>query len=226
MRRLKDLHDRSKTFVLDALRYSLAIEEAEYAALWHLLRELEPSALQKNPDEALVIRVLSKCWTLVDMWFRTRRLILQVKGLRHKQPPLQLFLRETKAVEEFRHYVQHLDTEVPKIDGPANPIMGTVSWLCPDDTTSVSVAPTSPAAEGIASPTLPIDRILGCFGNRLQLSVGAIQNPVGSLLMCKTHDHARALSRFIEAWLEESGSLEECQHQSRVFTLTLKISED
>lgn len=127
--------------------------------------------------------LVTDVWTIVDSSNRLRLLIDIMPGLKKKAPPNEVLRRQLKAVEEFRHYVQHLDKEILGIEeGRVMTAFGTISWIVssgPKDLAVVTAIPGS-LAKGLSAPVVnpagktirpPIDHIeLAISEGRLAIS--------------------------------------------------------
>ncbi len=208
MKRLKDLGDIRRTFVVDALRYSFSIEDSDYHELWEILRSMEPLFQADDDIETQVIRALSKAWSLIDLTHKVRRLIQQVRGLPQNTSDVQLFLRATERIDVFRNYFQHLSTEISKISGQSNPIMGSISWVGNTPNESYTFIATSPCQD-VSTPGLAVDTRTMEFTCDLQLSA---QNQ--DLCLRTVHSKVQDLRAFFSDWLEQQEMLINEEHRT------------
>jgi hypothetical protein len=211
---VKALHsglDRRRLFVLDALRYSLVNEARVFARLSRQLRRIGRLPPGTTPKETLALDALSSAWQLVDTVYRVRQLLRQVRGLEHKSPPLQLFLRGTIAVEEFRHLFQHLDSAIPRITGRAFPIMGVISWATPNPMLSCTMTVGHWGPETHAH-TLALDTWTGAFVNSIRLDAGT-----ASLDLTSLHRATRKLATFLERWLRQQRLVTKISSSASIF---------
>ncbi len=74
-----------------------------------------------------------RCWSFIDTVHRIREVAQGVPGLGRKTAELSLFLDATDIAEKFRHYIQHLRSELSKVPGNTFPVWGSLSWVDPDD---------------------------------------------------------------------------------------------
>jgi len=69
----------------------------------------------------------------VDVVHRIREVAEALPGLSKKEQPLRAFLSATAVVEDFRHYIQHLRSELSKKDVNPFPVWGSLSWIDPSN---------------------------------------------------------------------------------------------
>lgn len=74
-----------------------------------------------------------RCWSFIDTVHRIREVAQAVPGLSNKTAELHLFLEATDIAEKFRHYIQHLRSELSKVPGNTFPAWGSLSWVDPND---------------------------------------------------------------------------------------------
>lgn len=72
-----------------------------------------------------------RCWSFIDTVHRIREVAQSVPGLSRKTAELRLFLDATDIAENFRHYIQHLRSELSKVPGNTFPVWGSLSWVDP-----------------------------------------------------------------------------------------------
>ncbi len=121
-------------------------------------------AATQNPSERLY-RILgfADAWSIVDSVHRLRGLLDQLPGVKKKRSlGFRRFREETAAVEDFRHFIQHLRNEVPDLAAGQLAVMGTLSWCVLRD----------PAGGELS--------VCSCTpGPRFRESRVALQNPIG-----------------------------------------------
>ena len=111
---------------LDGLQYSFKILE-------HIYPSLHEVCAQVKVDHASLIPALWRCWSFVDVVHRIREVAQAVPGLSKRNKELVTFLEATKLAEEFRHYIQHLRSELSKITVNPFPVWGSLAWVDPDN---------------------------------------------------------------------------------------------
>jgi hypothetical protein len=210
MQVLRNIVEQQQVFVIDAIRLSLEIEKALYTRLWRLLRTIERTSDKANPRPGTSLSAIGSAWQIVDTIYRIRGLARQVKGLSHKSPEYQLFQRNTDSSEAFRHFYQHLDSEIPKIPLNTNPIIGVLSWVTRDPNKSMTVVYGTFPKEGELH-SLALDTWTGSFAQRLVFTAGQMDLDIEA-----THQEARKFRTFFESWLSEKGFLGEEQLKTGV----------
>jgi hypothetical protein len=89
-----------------------------------------PISTKVPPPEVsqAIAAATADAWMIVDAVHRLRELVQQTPKLKQKEPAIQLLLRETKTIEELRHYVQHLRSGIDDSVLRKLPAWGTLSW--------------------------------------------------------------------------------------------------
>jgi len=65
---------------------------------------------------------------MIDSAHRLRELIQQMPQLRQKEPDVQLLERNTRDIEDLRHFVQHFRSGIDDFVAKRMPLWGTLSW--------------------------------------------------------------------------------------------------
>jgi hypothetical protein len=111
---------------LDGLALSFAI-------LQHIHADLHVVCANVKSNKDALSPAFWRCWSFVDTVHRIREVAQAVPGLSTKTPELRLFLDATVIAKEFRHYIQHLRSELSNIPGNTFPVWGSLSWVDPED---------------------------------------------------------------------------------------------
>jgi hypothetical protein len=111
---------------LDGLHYSFEILE-------HIYSSLHEVCSQVKAEHSSLIPALWRCWSFVDVVHRIREIAQALPGLSKKNKELVAFLDATSLAEEFRHYIQHLRSELSKKDVNPFPVWGSLAWIDPDN---------------------------------------------------------------------------------------------
>lgn len=109
---------------LDGLHYSFEI-------LQHIYSSLHEVCSRVQVDHASLIPALWQCWSFVDFTHRIREIAQSIPGLSNRNKELMTFLEATELAEEFRHYIQHLRSEISKKDMNPFPVWGSLAWVDP-----------------------------------------------------------------------------------------------
>lgn len=112
--------------VLDGLHFSFKLLEHHHANMYGACAAI-PS------DNTRIIPALASCWGFIDVMHRLRELAQSVPGLGGRRIELREFLSSTSLAERYRHYIQHLRSELAKADPNPSPVWGSLSWVDPDD---------------------------------------------------------------------------------------------
>lgn len=202
---MKQLHNIASTkeiLILDALRYSLEIERKAYVSLKRSLKKIEKTHEKEvHPSESVTLSALLNAWVIVDTTYRIRGLVGQVKGLSQKSQELQVFLRSTASIKDFRDLYQHLNSEIPKITGATNPIMGVVSWVASNPADSLTVFLSTGSAE-IQAHTVAYDNWNHCFAQKLLFSAGN-----KDIELDKLHMQCSSITKYLKKWLKSKNYL-------------------
>ncbi len=100
-----------------------------FAILQHIHADLHTVCASVKSRKESLPPAFWRCWSFVDVVHRIREVAQAVPGLSMKTPELRLFLGATAIAEEFRHYIQHLRTELSKSPGNTFPVWGSLSWV-------------------------------------------------------------------------------------------------
>ncbi len=80
-------------------------------------------------DKSKLEGVTLDAWTVVDIGKRLYSLIMNMPGLAGT-PAIELYLRQLASVEDFRHYIQHLDGKTIAVANTSLPLWGWLAFLC------------------------------------------------------------------------------------------------
>lgn len=199
MKALQGIENRKQIFVLDALRYSLLGERRAYARVVRLSRSMEGRPFPARPRESTALAALGSAWQMVDIVYRARGLIRQVKGMSQRSPQVQLFMRETARVEGLRNFFQHLNSSIAGLTAKSYPIMGVLSWVGRDPMMSYSIS-IGHWTKDTEAHTLAVDTWKNTFVVPLQLDAATT-----SLNLAAVHEHSIRISAFVERWLNKQG---------------------
>lgn len=179
---------------LDGLRYSFAIVLSCHASVRSILRTVEADWQSGAPARA-VMQVVADAWAMIDATQRIRLLIERAPALPKNEPKFRVFKDGTSAVEPLRHYAQHINNEVSRITGQAQPLWGTISWVSDADPLVQFSLSTGSQHLHASVPGLVFDRQEMRFVHTLELSVGAHSIDLDNLAQ-----RARALDQIIADW--------------------------
>jgi hypothetical protein len=119
--------------VCDGLHYSLEMLKLSYRPLWDTCNEIPIKASK-------AVAAMQYCWTFVDSIHRLRELAQSIPTVAAKHQEIRAFLGATEVAERFRHYIQHLRSELSKSQTYPSPVWGSLSWV---DVTNPNVARTA-----------------------------------------------------------------------------------
>jgi len=104
-----------------------------FAMLEHIHADLHLVCAGVKADKQSLPLAFWQCWSFVDTVHRIREVAQAVPGLSSKTSELRLFLDATAIAQDFRHYIQHLRSELSKTPGNTFPVWGSLSWVDPTD---------------------------------------------------------------------------------------------
>ena len=204
MKTLQGFEQTRHLLVVDALRYTLLIENQAYSAMRRAMSRVENAgANSKHPSHNSVVTIFRSAWETVDSIRRVRGLANQVYGLSQNRGEIKGFYEKTKSVENFRNIYQHLNSDLQKVVGKTSPVLGAVSWVTRDPLKSITTMLGTMNPE-IQTHSLTLDREKWELIPKIQLQVRDLD-----LDLFSAHQAARKLQVFIERWLNESGRLSE-----------------
>src|ERR1043165_5932836 len=102
---------------LDALTLS-------FQMLARLYEGLSECCAGIKDDHSQLASAFMRCWSFVDTVYRLREVVHATPGLSGKAPEVRTFLQATVVAETFRHYIQHLRSELSKVPGNPFPVWG------------------------------------------------------------------------------------------------------
>lgn len=111
---------------LDGLHYSFEVLNLTYNSLYDDCAKIPT-------DNAYYVPTLWRCWSFVDTLHRIREVSQALPGLSRKKPEFRAFLESTEVVKTYRHYIQHLRSELSKKEPNSFPVWGSLSWVDPND---------------------------------------------------------------------------------------------
>ncbi len=118
-----------KALFYDGIYYSVRITRRTYYDLVERLRTLADFKFQDPTDVAQY--AITEAWALVDSFYRLRKLLEHMPGLKQNSPQIQLFYRRTKCLKSLRDSIQHLDEYIDKYVPYKIPALGRLSWNYP-----------------------------------------------------------------------------------------------
>jgi hypothetical protein len=110
---------------IDGLHYSFRLLEYYHSGLWNTCCEI-------TTDSSKAIPALAACWGFVDALHRIRELAQSAPGLSTKHQEMRAFLSATALAETYRHYIQHLRSELTA-ETKSFPVWGSLAWVDPEN---------------------------------------------------------------------------------------------
>ncbi|MDX2258645.1 MAG: hypothetical protein NW205_06965 [Hyphomicrobiaceae bacterium] len=179
---------------LDGLRYSFGIFLSCHNRVQSTLNAFE-AGWQSGAPTGAVMQVVADAWSMIDAVHRIRLLIDRAPVLPKNEPAFRVFKDATSGVEPLRHYIQHINNEVSKIIGHAQPLWGSISWVSEADPLKQFTLHTGSQHLKTSVNGLAFDRQQMRFACSLELRVGDHSIDLASLA-----HHARTLDQMIADW--------------------------
>lgn len=150
---------------LDGLHYSFEILEYIYSPLHEVCSQVKV-------DRSSLLPALWRCWSFIDVVHRIREVAQALPGLSKKDRELVTFLDATKLAEEFRHYLQHLRSELSKRDVNPFPVWGSLAWVDPVNSASSYVIVIGAQISDTRYTGCVFDTVEGKWVSKVCLGVG------------------------------------------------------
>lgn len=128
LRRIPTSVDRRVVLYLDGIRYSIQVADLVYDRLVNTLHRIARLPGGSRELGQAIVEATSDAWSFIDSLHRLRELVQQLPGLRHHETAVQVFLKSTRAVDEFRNYVQHFRNGIDRFAAAERPLWGALSW--------------------------------------------------------------------------------------------------
>jgi len=119
---------RRQELVLDAIGSSIRMAGIAYGRLKGDAAAYLRDKGGTGPADGSLSELFLDAWSVIDCAKRLRSMVEQAPGVK-KTPAVTAFLEATEPVQDFRNYVQHLESEVAAAAGAGHPIWGTLAWL-------------------------------------------------------------------------------------------------
>ncbi|MBI4442636.1 MAG: hypothetical protein HY649_04600 [Acidobacteria bacterium] len=167
---------------IDGLRYAAEKIDLSSNRLYSHLSTISTGPETERVPPEVFTMCLTDAWSIVDNLWRLNLLLLRMPGLK-RTSDVEAHLRALRAVEKFRHGLQHLDERIAACARDQLPLWGTLAWvffpdgptrsgrvflMIPGSLRSGTHSFLNPAGEPI---TDIIDLVtLSAFGHKLELS--------------------------------------------------------
>ena len=191
--------DNSYLAKLDDQRLSER-ERFFFEAIAHIFKTIEYTQLElvdilrSNPESIAEI-AMSRVWSLIDNYQRLNKILAKTPKLKKRKPYFQLFIRKLKAVEEVRHFHQHIDNEIDNLLQNTKPMLGHLSWVEVTDNKTVKISTLIPGflKDGMWTDAVnPIGRELINKIDLITYFIGDLSVELSSLAY-SSYDFLRAL---------------------------------
>jgi hypothetical protein len=145
-----------------------------FAMLEHINAGLHAVCSRLLSEKELLPVAFWHRWSFVDTVHPIREVAQAVPGLSSKASELRVFLDSTAVAEEFRHYIQHLRSELSKIPGNTFPVWGTLAWVDPDDPQLSHMALAGAQVGETQHPSCVCDTVERKWVSKVSLSVAGL----------------------------------------------------
>lgn len=113
--------DEKEAAFIRAGTHSLKMIDVSYKRLCSFLLN---NSVTHTATEIAMIDV----WNIIDSSHRLRCILEKTPGLKKNLAWFQLTIRKLKELEEIRHFIQHYDREIDKLNLNIKPLLGHISW--------------------------------------------------------------------------------------------------
>jgi hypothetical protein len=195
----------------DGINNCLAMLEVNHGDLTRIVGALSPK------DAPGILRAMSLAWTLVDIVHRSRELAQALPGLGKKEPAVREFLAATQLAEDFRHYIQHLRSELAKPSIGPFPVWGSFSWV--DSEGMCHTACQGTLLPNTSFSSCVFDREEGRWVSKVALSIHSVSFNIDPI--CES---TVRFCRYAQEWIRQAkGDGLKIIAQPLVVTMTLKF---
>jgi hypothetical protein len=168
--------------VLDGISTSIDAISIAYRSLQAGLLEFNRAMDQhRPPSRTLTVPAVMNAWTVIDAAYRLRLLVPTLRGLKHG-PAVMSLLKSLAPVESFRHVVQHLDQQIPRLLEDCQPVWGSLSWAYVDgaQASTIRIGLLMPGAAR-APMELPL---VNPLGKRIEIPIGLVTLSAAGETVC------------------------------------------
>lgn len=190
-------HSVRRLRVLDGLYYSFRL-------LDHYQEELYPACCRIRQDPGAAVIAIAAAWGFIDALHRARELAQLMPGLSRRRPELVKFLKATHLAEKYRHYIQHLRSELASAESSNHPVWGSLSWVDPatDSLSHTVMIGSLPPGTQTQFSGASYDTVRRRWGSRVCLGIRE-----ASLDFDPVYEGARAFEAFVIPWALQCGGI-------------------
>ena len=128
LRRLPHLADPREALLVDGIRYAIEMADLVYSRLRSSAHSISLARLRdEQPLAGTFASIFLDAWSVIDSVNRLR--LLLGSSLLRKRAEVRGFLAATRAIEDLRHAVQHLDERLEGLAQQHQPAWGSVAWM-------------------------------------------------------------------------------------------------
>lgn len=215
MKNMTEQRRRQTVFSFDTLSLCFGMVRLAAKRIQISLRDAEACKQADSDREEALDAAYLDAWSVVDVCHRIRRIVSCTPGIKQRAPWLQSFLRATEEVEEFRNYVQNLDTTIPGISAPWTPVMGTLSWVSFHDDQTCLTTMLGSLEDGVTNNTISYDTVNRCFARKIELTLGTQRLSI--LDLC---DRIEDLREDLKDWVAQQPGWEAGTRRTPIFAMT------
>jgi hypothetical protein len=202
LRRIPTAVDQRTILFLDGIRYSLEIADLTFNRLGQTVLEFDRDDHNGKPLGSLIVSLMTDAWMFIDCVHRLRELLQQTPRIKQNDPELQLFLRRTSAIEQLRHFVQHLRSGIEAFVQRNMPLWGTLSWgnvAIKDGQLVCHIVIPGTYYTGVWARGVTVDLQEHRFCERIVLMAGGFR-----VDLAEVFDQVTALAEWYTAWFERT----------------------
>lgn len=182
---------------LDGMWYACAICNASYERALSALHSFEFDQQPEQVPANQVTLAIGDVWSVVDSAYRVRVLTQRMPYSKFLRTECEIFERNTRVVEDLRHYVQHLDETISALPENATPVWGSIAWQSAKYPRVAFTLVAGTPLVGQSHYSLVWDRFENKFVRPLDLAVGNVVLDIDGTV--------RSVSRLnlaLQAWSE------------------------
>lgn len=199
LRRLPSEMNQKQKLYLDGIRFSIEIIDLAYLRLKQILYNLSNNIKYNSKiDHLIFVSAIHDAWSLIDSVYRLRGLLQRCPGIKKKSPEMILFDKNTRDVEPFRHFFQHLNTQINELIKLNLPVWGVITWIAVLDPLSNSAYSCAIIAGTIFNNQC--SQIINPAGKSFGIPIDLITLTAGghSLCLSKIFDEINKLTKSLE----------------------------
>jgi len=184
--------DKRLVKIFEALSFSFGVLEYNYKTLYE-------NCIKIPESNDYLIATLSACWSIIDSVHRIREISQVIPGLNNKNVSVKKFLSKTQNAETFRHYFQHLRTELAKKELDEFPVFGSLSWIDNKDESQCNTVLLGAKVSKLNHFSCPLNTKTNKWASKVCLSIGKL-----SFIVDVVFNESMVFKKMIMAWIKNT----------------------